>query len=538
MNTDLLIDQPVEDWDPLHTASPPDVHWSSSNFGEAMPGVMTPLGWTFFGPSAERAGRGALAAMGVLSRREAAFPAAPGDRMCNVFFGRAAGSVNLLVEVGNRLPGTNGAAIAEQIFGAMPAELSSVDTRRRYPVIAARFPYTFATINARARRACAASTRWWQDNVARIATLDRAAATALFREAHRRFDSDLTVQAIHGLCAVQPIYDQLRKLVEGAGVGEVTAFMSGYGAHAESELVLDMWAASRSRCTIEDVVRRHGYHGPNEGEISGRVWREDATALRELLDGYRHLPDEQDPARGLHAKAAERDQLERDLLARVPAAKRPAARLTLRLAAAIIPVRGVGKSAFLQSLDMARGAARRIGHHLVADGQLDDVEDIFFLTTSEIGDPPSAARELVARRRERHAFYRTLEIPTSWTGQPRARVRTEPAGVPSAGVVLGVGASPGVVEGRVRVVTGPDDAVEPGEVLVAPVTDPSWAAIMFVSQALVVDIGGPISHAAIVARELGIPCVVNTKAGTQLLRTGDVVRVDGTTGQVEILSRA
>jgi pyruvate,water dikinase len=106
-------------------------------------------------------------------------------------------------------------------------------------------------------------------------------------------------------------------------------------------------------------------------------------------------------------------------------------------------------------------------------------------------------------------------------------------------VVEGVGVSAGVVEGLVRVVTDPSfDDVEPDEVLVAPTTDPSWASIMFVSSALVVDIGGPLSHAAVVARELGVPCVVNTRSGSRVLRTGDRVRVDGTTGRVEILERA
>jgi pyruvate,water dikinase len=80
--------------------------------------------------------------------------------------------------------------------------------------------------------------------------------------------------------------------------------------------------------------------------------------------------------------------------------------------------------------------------------------------------------------------------------------------------------------------------VEPDEILVAPTTDPSWSSVMFISAALVVDIGGALSHAAVVARELGIPCVVATGNGTRVLATGDRVRVDGTAGTVEILRRA
>jgi pyruvate,water dikinase len=96
-----------------------------------------------------------------------------------------------------------------------------------------------------------------------------------------------------------------------------------------------------------------------------------------------------------------------------------------------------------------------------------------------------------------------------------------------------------VVEGRVRVVTDPTFAdVEPDEILVATTTDPSWASIMFMSRALVVDIGGALSHAAVVAREMGIPCVMGTDVATTALRNGDVCRVDGTTGHVVLISRA
>ena len=106
-------------------------------------------------------------------------------------------------------------------------------------------------------------------------------------------------------------------------------------------------------------------------------------------------------------------------------------------------------------------------------------------------------------------------------------------------MITGIGASSGIVEGIVRVVHDPTFAeVEPDEILVTATTDPSWASIMFISSALVVDIGGALSHAAVVARELGIPCVVNTRNGTRSLRTGDQVRVDGTSGTVTMIQRA
>lgn len=95
-----------------------------------------------------------------------------------------------------------------------------------------------------------------------------------------------------------------------------------------------------------------------------------------------------------------------------------------------------------------------------------------------------------------------------------------------------------MAEGTARVLTSPDDEnVKPDEILIAPFTDPSWSSLLFISAALVVDIGGALSHAAVVAREMEVPCVVNTRTGTTELRTGDRLRVDGTKGTVEILER-
>ena len=71
-----------------------------------------------------------------------------------------------------------------------------------------------------------------------------------------------------------------------------------------------------------------------------------------------------------------------------------------------------------------------------------------------------------------------------------------------------------------------------------PTTDPSWSSVMFISSALVVDIGGALSHAAVVARELRVPCVVNTRSGSRTIKTGDRIRVNGSSGTVEILERA
>ncbi|MCL5677316.1 MAG: PEP-utilizing enzyme [Firmicutes bacterium] len=104
------------------------------------------------------------------------------------------------------------------------------------------------------------------------------------------------------------------------------------------------------------------------------------------------------------------------------------------------------------------------------------------------------------------------------------------------GALTGTSASPGVYEGRVRVILDPKGAkLEPGEILVAPGTDPAWTPLFLSAGALVMEIGGIMSHGSVVAREYGIPAVVGVAGATQLLRTGQRVRVDGETGQVKSL---
>jgi pyruvate,water dikinase len=365
-----------------------------------------------------------------------------------------------------------------------------------------------------------------------------AAAIDVLREGVSKFDYVLTIHSLALLSVVQPLLVELTKLVERTGVGEVGA-LSGTGG-AEMAIVRDIWNASRGTGSVADVVANHGFHGPLEGEASSRVWREDPAPLERMLEGYKGISDAESPVLRERLAKERLPSLQRELLAAVPRARRPDARLLLQISANTIPLRGVGKRSFLQSLDVARCAARRIGTLLAQDVKLEDADDVFYLTVDELSGPlPENAADLVRLRRERRDEYQQLELPGSWHGTPAAKQAQVDDAHTAEEVITGIGASSGIAEGIVRVVHDPTfAAVEPDEILVTATTDPSWASIMFMSSALVVDIGGALSHAAVVARELGIPCVVNTRSGTRHLRTGDRVRVDGTSGTVEVLERA
>jgi phosphohistidine swiveling domain-containing protein len=531
--------------DPIHGRSAPTSYWSTANLAEAMPGVLTPLGWSLWGPAAELGSRDAFYRMGAIPAAERRIPARPEDRFINIFYGRPAARVDYLATIGDRMPGTSAEAIATQLLGSVPPGFESRPTMRRYPFVAARLPATFVTIPAQVRKVRAETAGWWRAELARTPGLDLAGARAQLSAAVDRFGRTVSLQGTALIACIQGVYDQLSRLAAAAGV-DSAPLMSGQGSHEETAVVEDLWAASRGGLALSAFLDRHGYHGPGEGEISGRVWREDPAPVEALLAGYRAMGDDADPAGAAAARVEDRRRAEAALLAALPATRRAGGRAVLRLARTYLPLRGVGKVAFLQSLDVARAAARRMGTGLAADGVLADGEDVFFLTLAELtGRLPADARAVVAARRARHVHYATLRIPGMFRGdpepepQPRGEAASGGADGADLGPLSGTGASPGVVEGRVVVVTDPATAdVEPGDILVAHTTDPSWASIMFLCRALVVDIGGLLSHAAVVARELGIPCVMGTQQGTRTLRTGDICRVDGAAGTVEVLKRA
>ncbi|WP_202033255.1 PEP-utilizing enzyme [Nocardioides sp. WS12] len=531
-----------EDVEVLHAVAPLGSSWSSINLAEAVPGVMTPLTASAWVPASETGLRLPFHAMGVLETARKEIPADPADRITNAFFGRMAVRVDFLCEIGDLVPGQSGEALSRDFFGYVPPGYESNPSLRRVPFILARYPRTLATIARRVEDLRARTDAWWRVEIARMDTLDLAASQRLVVEADRRFAESLAAQALISAAAIQPIQEHLDKLAQSAGV-DGSALLRGT-PHEESAVLGDLWLVSRGTLSLDEFLRRHGYHGPGEGEVATRVWREDPEPVRRIVAQYAAKPDHEAPDARHADHRAERERAEAAVMATAGgAAGRLKARLVLRLARRFIPLRGVGKVSYLQSLDVLRGAARRVGADLVAADRLDHADDTTYLTVQELGDPflryrPDLRATVDARKLQRREFQQ-LTVPSAWTGQPVPQevvVADDPAG---ALALAGIGACPGVVEGRVVVAHDPSNVeIEEGDILVAHTTDPAWVSLMFLSGALVVDIGGLMSHAAVVARELDIPCVMNTGTGTRVLRDGDLVRVDGRAGTVEVLERA
>ncbi|WP_296394816.1 PEP-utilizing enzyme, partial [Williamsia sp.] len=181
---------------------------------------------------------------------------------------------------------------------------------------------------------------------------------------------------------------------------------------------------------------------------------------------------------------------------------------------------------------------RRLGEVLAQSGRLSDADLVFFFDRAELhhvvdsGDIADLVQSAV-KRREALAFQSALEFDDVFVGRPVPLVARPQRGV-TDDEIIGRPASRGTVEGVVRVAKSIVEArdLQRGEILVTPVTDVGWTPYFTVISALVTDIGSSVSHGAVVAREYGLPCIVNTLVATQSLVTGDRVRVDGDRGVV------
>jgi pyruvate,water dikinase len=317
---------------------------------------------------------------------------------------------------------------------------------------------------------------------------------------------------------------------------------TGFGGIEETAVLKDLWELSRDRLTLEGFLRRHGYHGAGEGEPLNPSWRHQPSLLTQRIASYRSLPEDRSPAAVEQTRIAERQRAESELIAALGKSGRVRAIPALRMGARFIRVKETGKVAYTQAIDAGRCAAHVLGEYLVKADKLDESTDVFFLTLDELTAGTSLdARELVAARRAKHAAYSAMRLPSQWIGSPHPRAITVVGeGLERIRELSGVPICEGIVEGRVHVVTDPDDVedFEPGDVLACHVTDPSWMPLLNIAGALVIDVGGPMSHCAIAARELGIPAVISTGNGTELLRTGDTVRVDAGAGLVTIMRDA
>lgn len=256
-----------------------------------------------------------------------------------------------------------------------------------------------------------------------------------------------------------------------------------------------------------------------------------------------------DPYERQRRAARRRDELTRTTRARLDPLRRALFDRLLAAAQRTGPVREDALADLGLAWPAMRRMLRELGRRLVEDGVVERVDDVFWLRHAElralVGDPTGHradhradvdARRMLWRGRRRAVPPQVLpERP--WLNRLLAPLMPAREGAGSGPVVHGVGASAGSVTAPARVLDGPGDltALRPGEVLVARITTPAWTPLFAMAAAVVTDVGGPLSHGSIVAREYGIPAVLGTGSATARIRSGQEVRVDGDAGTVTLL---
>ncbi|MDA1092048.1 MAG: PEP-utilizing enzyme [Acidobacteria bacterium] len=299
-------------------------------------------------------------------------------------------------------------------------------------------------------------------------------------------------------------------------------------------------AASPFRSAMEQYLYRYGHRAVFEMEFASIRWHQDPTYLIRQIQFHMGHPDSPDPrarAEAVHARA------QADLQ-HLPWYVRPLVRRLLNRSRSGAGLRENAKSAMAAGVAMVHQVARELGRRFVERGTLAASDDIFHLSLPEIEacfdgvwDGGGAAR-LVADRRARRLQQVAQKLPGVIEGAaaPVAAAGRDVAPGASADgrVRTGLAAAPGAAVGAACVVSSPHEAdrMQRGDVLVAPSTDPGWTPLFLRASAIVMETGGYLSHGAVVAREFGIPAVVNVRDVMAEIRDGDQLRVDGDRGVV------
>ena len=336
---------------------------------------------------------------------------------------------------------------------------------------------------------------------------------------------------------------RLRKLISTSPPSETLALLQKHRDKADVAEFLD---------ELEEFRANYGHRAPREAELTTPRWREDPTFIFEVVRGFvlsPHLPSIREAER---EKAARIAQVEEVIEKTFGAITRPLFKVLLSYTRGNARRREALRALVVDSLDMYRRYFLECGRRLVTAGVLQQQEDIFFLREEEVrawledpGVTDSFALTVLVRRAIYDAQRQQPDPPCTFLLEGRKMVSedelTSPAhdraGIPeNAEAIFGLPGSSGRATGRARVLFDPGARItlEHGEVLVVPYADVGWTPLFLTASAVVISLGGPLSHACVVAREFGIPTVVNARDAVHTIKDGDIVTVDGDAGVVFI----
>ncbi len=521
--------------DPTRGTSEPGRLWTRANVVEAAPLTLSPFCWTWWSRGLNLGGREAWARLGVLPKKAVYLPTDQNELLTGVFYGQFAMNLDVFREQFGAIPGLDADQFVVDAFGVDPGERPKPPRRpSRLAAALVKAPVTLVRHSRRLDEVHREQHAWWE---AKVLGDDGVGGRRLLTEAEHRFRAAMHAQ-IYARSLHSPAGAQLVALGTKLGRPDLALTAAGgAGGVVENELASDLWLVSRFELSLDEFIRRHGFHGPAEGNPIGHSWREKPELVSSVAKQLNLRDEDEDPrTRMLRAQEAASAARE-ELLDLCPRGSRTKVRVLLRMNRWATRQLEMSKTNFLLALDGARKAVRQIDAELLADGRIEQPDDAFMFTYDELmGELPANAAQVAATRRATREHYSTLVLPLTFEGPPVPEEATGEASDDAA--VGGLGASAGVVAGRARIALTPDvDDLEPGDILICPTTDPSWAALFTLVDGLVIDIGTSASHGAIIARELGLPCVIGTSNGTRRIREGDRIQIDGSTGTVLVLER-
>jgi pyruvate,water dikinase len=523
-----------------------DYLWSNGNLGEALPDVMTPATWSF---------------VELLMTRMTFPPSLPGYRGYGRIGGRFYANVSMSISL-EALAGISPRRFAA-LFGPVLGKLPPVKeiprprlsrwkaTRLMVPATVALLRRVRASQKRLPEFLAGAPGRCERLRAEIEQTTDAIVLASLWPEKVRPLIVEacdmLSAAVVHGTTLLS-VPGKLAKLV---GEADSALLLSGQPTKglplASLGPATGLARLARGEIDRDTFARQYGHRGSHEVELSiprpaeAPAWIDDQlAALRDTARDADALLADQDAAR---AAAWQR-------LAQHDPGKAAAARKLIARWTPVARDREAARSEVARSAWVAREWVRRAGQ-LTGHG-----DDLFFLALPETfsllcADPAPLAQ--VPGRRAAYETYRALPPypalirgrfdPVRWAADPNRRSDYYDESARPAepdDTITGFPGAAGVVEGIARVLRTPGDAAQfgDGEILVTTVTNIGWTPIFPRAAAVVTDVGAPLSHAAIVARELGIPAVVGCGNATMLLHSGDQVRVDGSNGTVEVLHQA
>lgn len=561
--------------------------WSRANAGEVFPGVMTPLTWSLTGAALDRAFAAPWGA------------AAAGRRFVALFEGYVYFNFGLILQLLGEKLGmrtsdfllTVGGPEVEP--GAAAGRASDRPSYRRLLVslpfliwralVQRWLPWRWPSVRAEAERrrealraldleaapdreivrALTASGEFASRFVEFMMQCQSAAfgqiQFLLWLSESWLGDRAVALRLLQGLPNVLTAQSNLElwRLAERAAADERAAALV---AQTPPEALLEALAADPEASwlagALTDFLATHGHRTTAELELSTPRWVEQPAPLLSTFRDYVQHPGQSSPARLHERQVADRRAAQAEVRAALTASPLervlPARWLLYRLAThdaqALQPLRENPKYVLMQLSLEQRRLYLTLGRRWQQRGALDAPDDIFWLRGEEtlalarrLDDSPTRGRmrSRVRRRRAQQQCWEAQQPPPirDREGKPQAAASTAAPPAQASGALRGIAASSGRARGRARVAATPAEGRElvAGEILVARFTDPGWTPIFPLAAAVVTEIGGMLSHGAVVAREYGIPAVVNVPQVTTQVRTGDLIEVDGSTGELTIV---